>query len=327
MRYQPESFTDFEIKKAFEDGTVNEEELIAQGLITPNSLKLILNPPTEWQKNFQELQKGWDTLRPMKDNRTDIYFFGIPSSGKSCLLGGLLYYLQKNGRASFDPDNDLGRKYADLLVRAMQFGYVPGSTNDTGANYIAATFRSEDNRKHDVNLVEMSGEFFKNTYHESSAMGGRNIGANNYLRNNNRKSIFLIVDYYVGAKNREAIHETTQEQMLDYVLTLLDRDGTLNATDALFLVITKADLLPNGVDDLASAEAFINDKFLNLRNNIRDYQKKYGFQTKILTFSLGRFMLGKTFEYNERSSKNMYDIIVATSFYNKGKGGWGRLFK
>lgn len=324
MRSNPHNYS----KRSIEDllgmygshGRLNKEDLINEGLITRDGLEIFLNPPP-----FHDEQYGWSDLAPLKKDRTDIYFFGIPSSGKSCLMAGVLQYLHKNGLLKLDTNNIKGRQYANALlslINSNSIGYVPPSTTTEGANYIEAEFRRKEGHNtimHPINILEMSGELFVQTYKQGTTRVGANgvntIGANQYLSNDNRKFIFLIVDYKETVTPMVTQSMAKQALQLETILDFLDKDGTLSKTDALHIVLTKSDLLPGGAQDLKGAEAFIAKEYNNLRASVKQYKEKYGFRdSRIIPFSLGHFMLDKVFEYDPTCSETIYNAITASTF-------------
>lgn len=312
-------YSSYRIGELITKGDLTENDLVNAGIITKKALQFLLNPPT-----FITSLNGWSDLPPLQSERTDIYFFGIPSSGKSCLLSGVLYFADKKGMLRLEVGSRLGYQYANDLMRGVDIGYVPDSTPTEGVNYIEAIIRDEDGNPHPVNIIEMSGEFFTNTYYASHLNGEKTIGASTYLSNNNRKVICLIIDYKNAITEMNNYSMATQSQQLATVLTLMEKDGTLAKTDALFIILTKSDLLPKGAGDLDAADKFINDKYLGLRRSVKEYSQQYGFETHIHTFSLGRFMLEKTYNYDSKTSEIILKDIAAVTFLDKKgrkKGG------
>jgi hypothetical protein len=276
----------------------------------------------------------WGDLAPLKPNRTDIFFLGIPGSGKSCLLGGLLYYSRKKGYLRVE-GNLKGKKYGDALIKTTKIGYVPPSTPVDGVNYIEAVLRDREDVEHPINIVEMSGEKMKNTYEYGTTSVAyqeeeefTTIGVGEYLHNDNRKIIFFVIDYKQTIDNDSTQSIADQNAILDAALTLLNEDKIFERTKDVYIVLTKSDLLPGGADNLEAAKDFVEEEYLAFWKNTKEFGKDYGFGVKILTYSLGRVMLGTTFEFNPKYSENIYNAIIASSFVEKKKTGFlGRFSK
>jgi hypothetical protein len=316
-------YSAYRIKDLFDKGSLTKNDLIDSGIITKDALKIFLNPPI-----FQTDMNTWGDLAPLKADRTDVYFFGILGSGKSCLLGGMLYYANKGGHLELT-GNGKGIKYGNSLIRTTKIGYVPPSTPISGANYIEAVLTNSDNIEHPVNIIEMSGEMLSRTYeYETTKNVERNgvvlstIGSNEFLHNDNKKIIFFILDYKETIDPFVTKNIADQSAQLEYALTSLNDDGTLSKTAAIYIVLTKSDLLPGGADDLTQAKRFIEEEYLNLWRNTKRYGEKHRYSVKILTYSLGEFMLGSTFNYDSKYSENIYNAIIASSFVEKKKKGF-----
>ncbi|MDR0386222.1 MAG: hypothetical protein LBH60_09110, partial [Prevotellaceae bacterium] len=160
MKESPENFDCYTLKKILYRGIINESDLIAEDIITKEALELHLNPPLE---KFID-QDTWGDLPTIPKGKTDIYFFGIPSSGKSCVLAGTLYSANKKGILRPDISVAHGYRYMDELTNCVKIGYVPKPTAHECVNCLS--FSLSSNEEHPLNVIEMSGEIFVNTYYD-----------------------------------------------------------------------------------------------------------------------------------------------------------------
>ena len=82
---------------------------------------------------------------------------------------------------------------------------------------------------------------------------------------------------------------TSQSNKLQAVLALLDQYGTLEHTDGIYIVVTKSDLFPYGVNQKEYAKNFVLDNFKGLITNCKNLQEKYRNRFKIIVypFSIG----------------------------------------
>jgi hypothetical protein len=286
------------------------------------------NPPTFLSQQNQ----SWGDLKPLPSGRTDVYFFGIPTSGKSCILAGLFYKADQLGVLSDDITNEMGTKYKNELIRAIEIGYVPVRTTNVDINYISCSL-IENQREHPLSIIEMSGEFFNKTYERSNTTDRESIGAKVYLHNNNRKIIFFVVDYF--KHNLGSIHQDekgTQKDILNYVLKKLESDGTLEKTDSIQVIVSKSDLMPVGVDRNSCTKDFLNKYYLSFINELKRLNKKYNINPTrsnnvvVHPFSLGTFMLGKTFIYNDYDSTQLLQSLLNLSAHKRTRYFWDKLF-
>lgn len=328
IRRNPDDYSKKRIQDYFDQGVITKDDLIDDQIITKRALETFLNPP-----HFENKIFDWTDLEPLKSDRTDIFFLGIPGSGKSCLLGGVLHYARKAGHLKIK-GNIKGVKYANALIGTTKIGYVPPSTPVDGINYIEAVLRNDRNEEHPINIIEMSGEKMNNTYDYGTTTSAvdegiliETIGAGEYLHNSNKKIIFFVIDYKETIDPKVTKSIADQAAILESALTLLERDGILKETYSVYIVLTKSDLLPGGADNLQEAKNFIDQEYSSFWNSVKTSGKDYEFGVKILTYSLGNFMLGTTFEFNPKYSENIYNAIIASTFTKKKSGGFLSRFK
>jgi hypothetical protein len=295
------------------------DDLANHGVIPKNALKLVLNPPPINNNVY-----GWADIPPLNNESTDIYVFGVTGSGKSCMLAGLLAYTDKTGKSDIHVNNRTGFKYAQDLINAVRVGYAPISTPTEGVNYISLDLFGANEDSHPLNIVEMSGEFFDNTYESSTAYGDKTIGASNFLSNNNRKIIFLVIDYYKSDGFSSNAYQENQSGKLTMALKLMEEDGTLNKVDGVYLILTKSDLLPGGAMDLEGTNNFVDEHYRSLRANLKRMREKYGFDTRMFPFSLGNFYQADTFRYQPETSEAIIDQLTLATFKEKkdSKKSW-----
>ena len=198
-------------------------------------------------------------------------------------------------------------------------------------NYI--TFELTDpinsGQHHPLNFIEMSGELF-----DQATMGGvsdNNLNAKNYLNNNNRKILFFVVDYDRHVQNSiNPDGNTPQGSKMLTILSLLDQFGTFKNTDGIYILVSKADLFPAGVDAVKYAGDFLNENYMSFINNCKNIKQKYRgeFEIKAYPYSIGNLTLKSSYVY-ERDytwAKKMIEEIVAKAFSNRSRGFIGRFF-
>jgi hypothetical protein len=280
-----------------------------------------------------------DNLGPIRADSTDVYFIGVPNSGKSCLLAGLLLYAQRYYRPTLtiEASNMAGFKYAQGLLQAAQKGLVPGSTeqDERSINYIATKLQDEKfmDYEHPINFIEMSGEHIVRTY-ENYDGTFNSIPFHQYLRSDNEKYFFIVVDYL------SAVNGSDQNIYLDTIIQFFQQfekhSKVLQRTKAINLVLTKSDLLDGGSNDQQMAIDFINQEggpYHNLYSQLeRLYErhphmgggkrskwslrsKKSTKKPKIYPYSLGEFELfDVSFKYTPEPSKDLFwDILKRTA--------------
>jgi len=234
----------------------------------------------------------WKDLPPLLSDRTDIYFFGQPASGKSCILANMFSYIDKQGLIIENTHSLVGTQYKNTIQYEYDLGYLPERTaaSSDGVNYITFELTDPVNQehKHPLNFIEMSGELF-----DQASMGGvsdNNLNAKNYLNNKNRKLLFFVVDYDRHVQNTlNPDGNTPQGAKMLTILSLLDQFGTFKQTDGIYILVSKADLFPVGVDPVQYAGDFLNSNYMAFINNCKNIKQKYKseFEIKAYPYSIG----------------------------------------
>lgn len=287
------------------------------------------------------------TVDNVPSGSTDVFFFGIPATGKTCILMGVV-----NSSGINVDFARLGGDYANDLSEYVVNGKVPGSTYGTFCTAVVANIPERDKKNHiainhPVNLIEMSGEEFafqiaKNPDGQVSfeEMGS---GATNILKNNNRKAIFVIIDPTAdvrhvrrakfsvdenGNEYQSGIDDVyvSQRAMLQKLMGLFkqpENADIANKIDAFNIILTKSDLLGDSVRRETEALTRVQNQYGNFISSLTDFcvENEINMTTggipKLYTFSLGTWYLGDVYNYDEADSNK---IIQAIKYLVAGKG-------
>ena len=134
-----------------------------------------------------------EQLPIMESGRTDVFFIGIPSSGKSTMLGGLLTIANKRGIISPDSYNNAGNVYQTQLVAGIDQGILPKGTDLGSYNYIATSLKDEKGVTHPFNIVEVPGENYNSLFY--NGMESEEVkGFVRYIKNSNKKILIFVID-------------------------------------------------------------------------------------------------------------------------------------
>lgn len=189
MKSNPAGYNRNKLLSYVNNGIISEQELCHKGLMSNKALEKLRNFENIHLPNLNDsiMEKGCT-----EDNQhTDIFLFGIPSTGKTCVLMGLvrstkLYY---NSQVS-------GGRYADDLVQWVSAGMTPDHTPAV-VTTIDAKIKNENGYNY-INLVEMSGEEFATrlaiNQNDDVSLEDMGEGTPELLSNNNKKAFYFIVD-------------------------------------------------------------------------------------------------------------------------------------
>ena len=223
---------------------------LLNGVITSDHLKEHTSMTDDIIERINYYQKretdfmDWKDLPPLQLDRTDVYFLGQPGSGKSCVLGSLFYYFEKQGILAENMHNQIGTIYRNQLKEEFGYGILPDSTAVDGVNYMPIELRNlkDTELRHPLNFVEMSGEIFDTAY--QNGIESIHPKVKEYLSNKNRKILFFIIDYDLHKKSEKMSFGAGQASKLTAVLEILDNYGTLSKVDSIYVLVTKSDLFP-----------------------------------------------------------------------------------
>ena len=318
-------YTVGQIKKFIDEGSLEKTDLVETIKMQEDHYERIKNfskRPTQFN--------SWADLPPLEKNRTDIYFLGQPGSGKSCILASLFFHSNQEGLIIDNNLNPKGNQYRFQLAEEIEFGVLPDSTLadvEKGVNYMPVDLAESIDHKgninniHPLNFVEMSGELFDKAHEEGA--GGKNIGAKGYLSNNNKKLIFFVIDYDQHKQRQEGkIASSAQSSKFQNVLSYLDDSGILKKTDGIYLLISKADLFPKGVNRTDYAEEFLKNNYKGFYNNCKILKNKHkdNFELTLYPFSLGKVLYKNLLvEFDKTPPNDLMQYIYDNSFVKKEK--------
>ena len=315
------------------------KDLEEQGLLPADNPAL---QESIFHENFRLPQVNADQLGSFPTDRTDIYFLGCPSSGKTCVLAGFLNYMRNIGHLQYevqynDESKDLCREYYDKLIESLSLYKAPQSTAKETVSYLKFNIGPNYDRK--INAVELSGEAFNDL--ATSLSSGREVweqlGAGQCLHNNTKKTLFFLLDYSTIIGKNSEFSEVKQGVILDNALTVFRSDGegpkgeincTMSKVQTVAIIITKSDMMdeqegrPLTPEERADiAMEYLNRRFLFFMNNLSVLCKKYGinannknrYQPFVTTFSLGKFYVGNSVAYDESDSARLAQFIMAST--------------
>ncbi|HAD79215.1 MULTISPECIES: hypothetical protein [Weeksellaceae] len=311
-----------EIRNKINNGYISfddlEDEGISQRII--NSIKYYSN------SNRVTIFKKIDDLPPMEEGRTDVYFVGLPGSGKSTMLSGLLNVANKEGILLPDTYSNDGAVYQTQIVSDLSRGVLPNATASGSYNYVAMSLNDDNKKKHPFNVVEVPGELYVNMFNNANV-----DDLLKYIKNSNKKILIFVIDSLAHDTNY-ADAKSALDQSLVYVniLNMFKSSGILNQTDAVYLVANKFDAIKesrydgDNRPDVDLAYEFLNEEFKNLLNNctsIRD-ESKNKFKIKVLPYSIGKVSYEFIVEdFNRNYSSIVLNNLIEDSFVVKG-GKW-----
>ena len=321
-------------------GIISNQEFINANIITDDSI-IKLNNKQHFLDNHPIDQNKVVTEAP--DGHTDVFLFGIPSTGKTCLLMGLL------GSKLLDYDSQkYGGDYGETLTKYRDAGITPNSTNENFVSLISGTLKDgeRDGVSHNINIIDMGGEAFSDKIADNPEGGvtfeDMGIGATELLSNKNDKVFFIIVDPTVeivekvkeklqhdsngnpiiledGTKlTKSYITYVNQKSIIKKFVDLFkqpENSHIMERVKAIHFVCTKADMLKGDREDEAKKRIKRrHDAPLTSLLGLCS-PKKYAinprsnYKPMLYTFSLGTFYLGGVFDYDSYDSDKILNVV------------------
>lgn len=329
MKANPSSYNIDKILKLLDKGLIAEQELIDNRVASKASLSLIRNRP-----NLPPLAMGNSSdAGSAPQNCTDVFLLGIPSSGKTCALMGLL------GASGITYNHIIaGGSYAETLENYRHAGQTPGATVGNFMTLINANVL-DGKITHHVNIVEMAGEQLAIGIAQNSnaAMGFEQLaqGATNLMMNDNRKVLFIVIDpssnglieYNSAIYNVKAFID--QRQIIARLINIMSASkNVMKKVDSIHFIMTKADMLGSRNERDTEAYNRFNNLYHNEVESLSQLMKDYGinantkYRPRLYTFSLGNFYVGDVYDYDPEDADKLVDVIKNVTRGRKQRTAW-----
>jgi len=286
-----------DIQDALLNGEVTTKQLREQCFLSDELIKRI-----ETYQAKQMSPIDFDKLPPIKKDRTDFYFLGLPSAGKTCLIASLISHWMKQGICNPEVNNKRSVEYFRILGGGFSQGILPMSNPNSFIDYIELTLKVTRSEKRflglcssrevvydiPINLLDMAGEKFRRVADD----GRENFDKHrDYLLNDNPKSIFFVLDYSVDKRGGSTFDQSLSLQV---VLNSLEEMKILEHTDSIYLVVSKADLFPTSLGQTADyARKYVDESYKGFKNRLLELEARYEFEWDIIPYSIGDCMFGQ----------------------------------
>jgi hypothetical protein len=323
------------VKRLINKGTISVADLIGISIDRMFIQKMFNGESTQSFSTPEKLEK-------INKQSTEVYFWGIPSSGKSCALGAILS-VAASGRVakSMDPDTESqGYGYMMKLINLFQNGEVGTLMEGTSVDSfyeMGFDLVDNDSKIHPITCIDMAGELMRCMF---KANAGDPMSETDEImldtmtkvlidnRSTNRKMHIFVIEY--GAENR--LYEGLPQRVyLEGAVSYIKNTGIFRKdTDAIYIMITKADKAKNATKDTFTN--YINEKYLGFYNGLeqicKDNEINRG-KVEKLAFSLGDVCFQNYCRFNSRPAENVVNLILerSASFRGGKRGMFESIFR
>ena len=334
MRREPNRYDVSRLLYLVQLGIFTVDELISEGVMTENVWNTLNNIDVK-----NDLPDIYEAMQESKvecsEGSTDVYFFGLPFTGKTCILQGML----STSSLLLDLASSSG-PYAEALRQYTDCGIVVPCTPDDFVTTLKAKIITGGHTpiERNVNFVEMSGNHFLNMVKDYGEhfKTEDNEDIANLLHNDNRKVFFLIIDPTINniKLNREydeydeqageKIHRLkyvvlSQKIFMQKIVNIFQdpaNSDIMRKVDSIHIIITKADTLGEQLQRREKALDYFNNHYAmnivpSLTKVCRDYNinSNSDYRPKLFSFSLGKFYVGGLYEYDATDSELLVNAI------------------
>lgn len=317
------------VKRMIASNIFSVQDLLTIGIEKPFIQKMIKGLDPDYYKDIRDLEK-------IHKQSTEIYFWGLPSSGKSCALGAILSVASSGTVAKvMDADTDSqGYGYMNYLIQHFPqngVGTLIGGTPIEAFYEMGFDLIDKSGKIHPITCIDMAGELMRCMYKSNANM---HLEKNELKmldtmtkvlidnRSTNRKMHVFVIEY--GAEDR--LYEGyPQKVYLEGAVSYIKNTGIFRKdTDAIYVMITKTDKVKNPTREIFTK--YINDNYLGFYNGLEQICKENeinGKKVEKIAFSLGDVCFQYYCRFNSKPAENVVNLILERSAsYRSGKRGW-----
>jgi hypothetical protein len=281
-------------------------------------------------RNYREPELIFNDIPQNKDEipvgYTDVFFWGIPSSGKTCALSAIFNTMKKKySMEAPDCDKKFGATYRDSLINMFKndYGYLPSRTLPDRTQYMPFLLYNRGERnKRKISFFELSGEVFRYFY---DIANNSQIVSNNdmdsitesfktldlLLNSKNQKIHFFFIDYNRETRGTADSSGLTQSNYLEAATTYFrdKNDIFKKKTDAVYIVITKSDEI-RGNNKTEIVKNFLCENFGSFIDVLKNQCKRQSVDFRIKLFSIGDVYFKRVCKINREFSTDIIDSLL-----------------
>ena len=282
-----------------------------------------------WNKFPQPLTMGV-TPTEIPEGSTEVYFWGVPGAGRTCMLAAMLNAAQRMG--VYMPREGEGLGFMTDLATvfnsdpsAPAVPHLDALCADTLQSLPLSLLEIEDKshyKEHKLSIVVSSGEVVELYSRRLQGLKDKTSyikipfnRLNSFLLDKtNSKYHFFVLDC------NSYMEESRQAEYLQRVALYFQKYEIFNSTTAgIGIIVTKCDLLsPDNNEWPSLAEEYVNKFYPALLNKLKHIvgPKRYGGlgvnngNVNIIPFSVGELFLRRFFLFNPEPAKKMVKTLM-----------------
>ncbi len=262
----------------------------------------------------------------LQQGSTEVYFWGTPSSGKTCALGALLS--ASENRYSLDKQQCESYDYMTKLANVFKINNglcnLPTSTASDRIEEMVFRIIDEKGRYHRMTLIDIAGEIFRSIYLKRNNMfvNQENEKTLNQLMTyledkGNNKIHFFVVEY--GAHDR--IWEgLSMKNYLEACSTYLQSGKIIRKnTNGVYIIVTKCDKMGCPPEEMPKrALDYVRDELGSFYDNLQIACNNAGIADfKVISFSIGDVFAQQLCVYNDYCTDKVLNVLLRKTYVEK----------
>ena len=267
-----------------------------------------------------------DDVAPEKllPGNTEVYFWGTPSSGKTCAMGAILSAANKYGILHKKKCQGKAGNYMDKLGNIFinnGIAIFPKGTPDYCIQEMVFSIRDDHDNEHSLAFIDLAGEVFRAMYKKEKGLTEdsyvREQALNKtleYLKDTTNKKIhFFIVAYGEENKKWEDIY---MHDYLETTMNYLNENKVIRkGTNGVYILVTKCDNMPCSVEERANyAKKYIIENMPAFYNNMKMVCKNAGVRDfEVLPSSVGDVFAQKLCRFDSENTDIVLDKLILKS--------------
>lgn len=305
-----------EIKEAVNGNVVTWDEVRSvYGQDRTNAIQQFVKP--------EELTLS-EPPQKLQANSTEVYFWGTPSSGKTCALGSLLSGAEQF--YSLEAQQCQGHYYMTRLKNVFMPNEIcplPPSTQVDEIQEMIFTIVDEKQRTHRMTFIDLAGEIFRAIFFDlnNMYMSPQHQQTLNHVKNflydkRNPKIHFFVVEY--GAENNMWEGLLMKDYLSTCSLFIKDNKILKNST-GVYILVTKCDKIGCSDDEIVDkAEQYVQEFLPAFYNNLRTAAKAAGIDDfQVIPFSIGEVFASQLCNYDDSFIDDVIEVLLAKTRGNK----------
>lgn len=271
----------------------------------------------------------------LQGDTTEVYFWGTPSSGKTCALGAIISSANRNGiLEKVLIQGGGGYDYMTRLSNIFKNNSIctfPEGTDTDNIQEMMMKLRDNNNKKHKMTLIDLAGEVFRSVYFKTNGLfleedKERMLATvMNYLRDTrNNKIHFFVVEY--GAHDRE----WENIKMVDYLefmsAYLKDQSIFRKSTVGVYVLVTKCDIIDCAPEERPERAAqYVKEELSSFWGNLKDACAEAGVNDlTILSFSVGDVFAQNLCKFDGTDTDKVINKLLTKTPTEGSRWGWLR---